>query len=63
VGLCRAHVSVEPHTRGPVWQNASARNPERAEVSGYFLAWVTFLIALSASGFFGGVAGGLFAIN
>jgi len=42
--------------------NAVRDNPERAEFIGYSARWVRF-ISFAASGFFAGVAGGLFALN
>jgi branched-chain amino acid transport system permease protein len=42
--------------------NAVRDNPERAEFLGYSARWVRFY-SFVASGFFAGVAGGLFAIN
>jgi branched-chain amino acid transport system permease protein len=42
--------------------NAVRDNPERAEFLGYSSRWVRFY-SFVASGFFAGVAGGLFAIN
>lgn len=42
--------------------NAVRDNPERAEFVGYSARWVRFY-SFCASGFFAGIAGGLFAIN
>lgn len=42
--------------------NAVRDNPERAEFLGYSARWVRFF-SFCASGFFAGIAGGLFAIN
>lgn len=42
--------------------NAVRDNPERAEFIGYSARWVRF-ISFCASGFFAGIAGGLFALN
>lgn len=42
--------------------NAVRDNPERAEFLGYSARWVRFY-SFVASGFFAGIAGGLFAIN
>ncbi|MFC6687481.1 branched-chain amino acid ABC transporter permease [Jhaorihella thermophila] len=42
--------------------NAVRDNPERAEFLGYSARWVRFY-SFCASGFFAGIAGGLFAIN
>ena len=51
-------------SRTPVGRMANAvrDNPERAEFLGYSARWVRFY-SFTASGFFAGVAGGLFAIN
>jgi branched-chain amino acid transport system permease protein len=51
-------------SRTPVGRMANAvrDNPERAEFLGYSARWVRY-ISFCASGFFAGVAGGLFAIN
>ncbi|OAN77894.1 ABC transporter permease [Sulfitobacter sp. EhC04] len=51
-------------SRTPVGRmsNAVRDNPERAEFLGYSARWVRFY-SFVASGFFAGVAGGLFAIN
>jgi len=51
-------------SRTPVGRMANAvrDNPERAEFLGYSARWVRFY-SFIASGFFAGVAGGLFAIN
>ncbi|SFT69261.1 branched-chain amino acid ABC transporter permease [Sedimentitalea nanhaiensis] len=51
-------------SRTPVGRMANAvrDNPERAEFLGYSARWVRFF-SFCASGFFCGVAGGLFAIN
>ncbi len=51
-------------SRTPVGRMANAvrDNPERAEFLGYSARWVRFF-SFCASGFFAGVAGGLFAIN
>ncbi|APE42531.1 branched-chain amino acid ABC transporter permease [Sulfitobacter alexandrii] len=51
-------------SRTPVGRMANAvrDNPERAEFLGYSARWVRFY-SFVASGFFAGVAGGLFAIN
>jgi len=51
-------------SRTPVGRMANAvrDNPERAEFLGYSSRWVRFY-SFVASGFFAGVAGGLFAIN
>jgi branched-chain amino acid transport system permease protein len=51
-------------SRTPVGRlaNAVRDNPERAEFLGYSARWVRFY-SFCASGFFCGVAGGLFAIN
>jgi branched-chain amino acid transport system permease protein len=51
-------------SRTPVGRMANAvrDNPERAEFLGYSARWVRFF-SFVASGFFAGVAGGLFAIN
>lgn len=51
-------------SRTPVGRMANAvrDNPERVEFLGYSARWVRF-ISFSVSGFFAGVAGGLFAIN
>lgn len=52
------------YSRTPVGRMANAvrDNPERAEFLGYSARWVRFY-SFVASGFFAGVAGGLFAIN
>lgn len=52
------------YSRTPVGRMANAvrDNPERAEFLGYSARWVRFY-SFCASGFFAGVAGGLFAIN
>lgn len=51
-------------SRTPVGRMANAvrDNPERAQFLGYSARWVRFY-SFCASGFFAGVAGGLFAIN
>jgi branched-chain amino acid transport system permease protein len=51
-------------SRTPIGRMANAvrDNPERAEFLGYSSRWVRFY-SFVASGFFAGVAGGLFAIN
>jgi len=51
-------------SRTPVGRMANAvrDNPERAEFLGYSARWVRFY-SFTASGFFAGIAGGLFAIN
>ncbi|MBK0328460.1 branched-chain amino acid ABC transporter permease [Rhodobacteraceae bacterium F11138] len=51
-------------SRTPVGRMANAvrDNPERAEFLGYSARWVRFF-SFCASGFFCGIAGGLFAIN
>ena len=51
-------------SRTPIGRMANAvrDNPERAEFLGYSARWVRFY-SFVASGFFAGVAGGLFAIN
>jgi len=51
-------------SRTPVGRMANAvrDNPERAEFLGYSARWVRFF-SFVASGFFAGIAGGLFAIN
>lgn len=51
-------------SRTPVGRMANAvrDNPERAEFLGYSARWVRFY-SFVASGFFAGIAGGLFAIN
>ena len=51
-------------SRTPVGRMANAvrDNPERAEFLGYSARWVRFF-SFCASGFFAGVAGGMFAIN
>lgn len=51
-------------SRTPIGRMANAvrDNPERAEFLGYSARWVRFF-SFSASGFFAGIAGGLFAIN
>jgi branched-chain amino acid transport system permease protein len=51
-------------SRTPIGRMANAvrDNPERAEFLGYSARWVRFF-SFCASGFFAGVAGGLFAIN
>ena len=51
-------------SRTPVGRMANAvrDNPERAEFLGYSARWVRYF-SFVASGFFAGVAGGLFAIN
>ncbi|MDD9720249.1 branched-chain amino acid ABC transporter permease [Sulfitobacter sp. PR48] len=51
-------------SRTPVGRmsNAVRDNPERAEFLGYSARWVRFY-SFVASGFFAGIAGGLFAIN
>ncbi len=51
-------------SRTPVGRMANAvrDNPERAEFLGYSSRWVRFY-SFVASGFFAGIAGGLFAIN
>ncbi|MFV0475323.1 MAG: branched-chain amino acid ABC transporter permease, partial [Pikeienuella sp.] len=51
-------------SRTPVGRMANAvrDNPERAEFLGYSARWVRFH-SFCASGFFAGIAGGLFAIN
>ena len=51
-------------SRTPVGRMANAvrDNPERAEFLGYSARWVRFY-SFCASGFFAGIAGGLFAIN
>jgi branched-chain amino acid transport system permease protein len=52
------------YSRTPVGRMANAvrDNPERAEFLGYSSRWVRFY-SFVASGFFAGIAGGLFAIN
>ena len=52
------------YSRTPMGRMANAvrDNPERAEFLGYSARWVRFY-SFVASGFFAGVAGGLFAIN
>ena len=52
------------YTRTPVGRMANAvrDNPERAEFLGYSARWVRFY-SFIFSGFFAGIAGGLFAIN
>lgn len=52
------------YSRTPVGRMANAvrDNPERAEFLGYSARWVRFY-SFVASGFFAGIAGGLFAIN
>lgn len=52
------------YSRTPIGRMANAvrDNPERAEFLGYSARWVRFF-SFCASGFFAGVAGGLFAIN
>lgn len=51
-------------SRTPIGRMANAvrDNPERAEFLGYSARWVRFF-SFVASGFFAGIAGGLFAIN
>jgi len=51
-------------SRTPIGRMANAvrDNPERAEFLGYSARWVRY-ISFCASGFFAGIAGGLFAIN
>lgn len=51
-------------SRTPIGRMANAvrDNPERAEFLGYSARWVRFY-SFVASGFFAGVAGGLFAVN
>ncbi|MEP3333328.1 branched-chain amino acid ABC transporter permease [Sedimentitalea sp.] len=51
-------------SRTPIGRMANAvrDNPERAEFLGYSARWVRFF-SFCASGFFAGIAGGLFAIN
>jgi len=51
-------------SRTPIGRMANAvrDNPERAEFLGYSARWVRFY-SFCASGFFAGIAGGLFAIN
>ena len=51
-------------SRTPIGRMANAvrDNPERAEFLGYSARWVRFY-SFVASGFFAGIAGGLFAIN
>jgi len=51
-------------SRTPVGRMANAvrDNPERAEFLGYSARWVRFY-SFVASGFFAGIAGGLFAVN
>ena len=51
-------------SRTPIGRMANAvrDNPERAEFLGYSARWVRFY-SFAASGFFAGIAGGLFAIN
>jgi len=51
-------------SRTPVGRMANAvrDNPERAEFLGYSARWVRFY-SFCASGFFAGIAGGLFAVN
>ena len=51
-------------SRTPIGRMANAvrDNPERAEFLGYSARWVRFY-SFIASGFFAGIAGGLFAIN
>ena len=53
-----------PLSRTPIGRMANAvrDNPERAEFLGYSQRWVRYY-SFVASGFFAGVAGGLFAIN
>lgn len=52
------------YSRTPIGRMANAvrDNPERAEFLGYSARWVRFF-SFCASGFFAGIAGGLFAIN
>lgn len=52
------------YSRTPVGRMANAvrDNPERAEFLGYSARWVRFY-SFVASGFFAGIAGGLFAVN
>ena len=52
------------YSRTPVGRmsNAVRDNPERAEFLGYSARWVRYY-SFIASGFFAGIAGGLFAIN
>ncbi|MEL6102531.1 MAG: branched-chain amino acid ABC transporter permease [Pseudomonadota bacterium] len=52
------------YSRTPLGRMANAvrDNPERAEFLGYSARWVRFY-SFVASGFFAGIAGGLFAIN
>lgn len=52
------------YSRTPVGRMANAvrDNPERAEFLGYSARWVRFY-SFCASGFFAGIAGGLFAVN
>ncbi|QBF31932.1 branched-chain amino acid ABC transporter permease [Thalassococcus sp. S3] len=52
------------YSRTPLGRMANAvrDNPERAEFLGYSARWVRFY-SFIASGFFAGIAGGLFAIN
>jgi len=52
------------YSRTPLGRMANAvrDNPERAEFLGYSARWVRFF-SFCASGFFAGIAGGLFAIN
>ncbi len=59
-----ATVLMYAFSRTPVGRMANAvrDNPERAEFVGYSARWVRF-IAFCGSGFFAGVAGGLFALN
>jgi branched-chain amino acid transport system permease protein len=59
-----AAVAMYAFSRTPVGRMANAvrDNPERAEFVGYSQRWVRF-VSFCASGFFAGVAGGLFAVN
>jgi branched-chain amino acid transport system permease protein len=59
-----ATVAMYAYSRTPVGRMANAvrDNPERAEFVGYSQRWVRF-VSFCASGFFAGIAGGLFAVN
>jgi branched-chain amino acid transport system permease protein len=59
-----ATLAMYAFSRTPVGRMANAvrDNPERAEFVGYSQRWVRF-VSFCASGFFAGIAGGLFAVN
>ncbi|HET7343559.1 MAG TPA: branched-chain amino acid ABC transporter permease [Methylomirabilota bacterium] len=59
-----AALAMYAFSRTPVGRMANAvrDNPERAEFVGYSQRWVRY-VCFCASGFFAGIAGGLFAVN